>query len=72
MVLSREKSTGLVFATRAMAGSSERKTCMVESMAICNELAAPEQLLAASPWHSVTTATSLQARDEKQLITDGP
>jgi hypothetical protein len=50
----------------------QRKACMIESMAICDELAAQGKYIASAPLHSVTTATSLRVRDGKRLITDGP
>jgi hypothetical protein len=50
----------------------QRKECMIESMGICEELAKQGKFVAASPLHSVTTATSLRMRDGKRLITDGP
>ena len=46
--------------------------CTVESSAICHELAAKGQFVAAAPLHPVSTATSLRIRDGKRLITDGP
>lgn len=50
----------------------ERRECMLQSMAICDELAAEGKYIASAPLHSVTTATSLRIRDGKRLITDGP
>lgn len=50
----------------------ERKECMVESMGICDELAAEGKYVASSPLHSVTTATSVRVRDGKRQVTDGP
>jgi hypothetical protein len=51
---------------------SERVACMEESRQLCHDLASKGQYLAASPLHSVSTATSVQLRDGKRLITDGP
>jgi hypothetical protein len=50
----------------------ERTECMLESMAICDELTAEGKFIASSPLHSVTTATSVQVRNGKRQITDGP
>lgn len=50
----------------------ERHECMVESMNLCDELAADGKFVASSPLHSVTTATSLRIRDGERQITDGP
>ncbi|MDQ3232017.1 MAG: YciI family protein [Pseudobdellovibrionaceae bacterium] len=51
---------------------TEMAACMAESRQLCHDLAAKGQYLAASPLHSVTTATSVQLRQGKRLITDGP
>ncbi|OMH25793.1 YciI family protein [Motiliproteus sp. MSK22-1] len=51
---------------------AEREQCMLESMAICDELAEQGKWLASSPLCSVSTATSLRIRNGKRLITDGP
>ena len=50
----------------------EREECILESMAICDELAEQGKWIASSPLHSVSTATSLRIRDGKRQITDGP
>lgn len=50
----------------------EREHCMLESMAICDELEAQGKWVASSPLHSVQSATSLRIRDGKRQITDGP
>lgn len=50
----------------------EREECIIESMAISDELKNDGKLIASSPLHSVTTATSIRVRDGKSQITDGP
>lgn len=50
----------------------ERTECMLESMGICDELAAQGKWIASSPLHSVTTATCVRVRNGKRQITDGP
>lgn len=50
----------------------EREACYVESIALTHDLHAKGQFVAASPLHPVATATSIQIRDGKRLITDGP
>jgi hypothetical protein len=50
----------------------ERRECMLESMAICDELAQQGKWIDSSPLHSVRTATSLRVRNGKRQITDGP
>src|SRR6476620_8927367 len=50
----------------------ERADCMVESTKLCHELASQGRFVAASPLHSVTTATSVRVRGGSRYITDGP
>jgi hypothetical protein len=50
----------------------ERRECMLESIALTEELKRAGQYVAASPLHSVTTATSVRIREGKRLVTDGP
>ncbi len=49
-----------------------REECYQESTDLANELKSAGQYLAASPLHSVSTATSVRVRGGKRLITDGP
>ncbi len=51
---------------------AETEHCLTESMAICDELEAQGKLIAASPLHPVSTATSVRVRDGRRQITDGP
>jgi len=51
---------------------AERQACYVESTELTHELNARGQFLAASPLESVSTATSVQVRQGKRLVTDGP
>jgi len=62
----------LIYATESSWTEDERKECMVESMGISEELEKEGKWIAASPLHSVTTATSVRVRDGKKQITDGP
>lgn len=50
----------------------ERRECMLESMAICDELAEEGKYIASAPLHPVSTATCLKIREGKREITDGP
>ena len=50
----------------------ERRACMIESLGVCDELAAQGKYLAASPLQSVTTAASVRVLDGRTLVTDGP
>ncbi len=51
---------------------NERKECMLESMGICDELAAEGKWTASSPLYSVTTATCVRVRNGQRQVTDGP
>src|SRR4051812_28257548 len=50
----------------------ERRACMVESLGICDDLAARGKYLGASPLQPVATAASVRVRDGRTLVTDGP
>ena len=50
----------------------EREQCYQDSTELAHRLKRSGNYLAASPLQSVATATSLQIRNGKQLITDGP
>jgi len=62
----------LIYSKEDSWNDEDRKECMIESMAICHELTQEGKFVAASPLHSVNTATSLRVRDNQRLITDGP
>jgi hypothetical protein len=51
---------------------AEREQCYIESTELTHQLKANGQYLGASPLHPVSTATSVQVRNGKRLITDGP
>jgi hypothetical protein len=51
---------------------SERQSLSDESIAYCEELQKKGQLIAASPLYPVETAATLQIRNGKSSITDGP
>jgi hypothetical protein len=50
----------------------ERRACMIQSMGICDDLAAQGKYLGSSPLQSVATAASVRVRDGRSLVTDGP
>ena len=50
----------------------ERQSLSDESIAYCEELQKKGQLIAASPLYPVETAATLQIRNGKSSITDGP
>jgi len=62
----------LIYGAESSWTEDERKACMLESMAICEELEKQGKWIASSPLHSVATATSVRVRGGKQQITDGP
>ena len=62
----------LIYSSESCWTDDTRRQCMLESMAVCDELAAEGKLIAASPLHSVDAATCVRLRDGKRSITDGP
>jgi len=52
--------------------ASERDKCYVDSAQLCHELAQTGNYLAAGPLHPTSTATSVQVRDARRFVTDGP
>ncbi len=51
---------------------SQLEDCYKESSQLVQQLKASGQCLGSAPLHSVTTATSVQVRNGKKLVTDGP
>lgn len=62
----------LIYGAESSWTEAERRECMLESMAISEELKAKGKLIASSPLHSVTTATCVRIRNGRRQITDGP
>ena len=62
----------LVYLAEDAMSDSEREHCYVESAQLAQDLNASGKYLAASPLHPVATATSVQVRNGKRLVTDGP
>src|SRR5690554_4469050 len=62
----------LIYSDEKCWTGEERAACMVESLAICDELAARGQFIDASPLESVTTAVTVRVRGGEALVTDGP
>lgn len=62
----------LIYSDEKCWDEEQRKACMIESMDICRQLDEQGKFVAASPLHSVSTATSLRMRQGKPLVTDGP
>lgn len=51
---------------------AERASCYGESTQLAHDLKTSGHYLAANPLHPTATATSVQVRDGKRLVTDGP
>jgi hypothetical protein len=62
----------LIYADEQIWTETEREKCYGESTELAHQLKAKGQYLAANPLQSVTVATSVQIRDGKRLVTDGP
>lgn len=62
----------LIYADEHAWTEPEREHCYVESTQLAHTLQSNGQYLAASPLQPVSTATSVQVRDNKRLVTDGP
>ena len=62
----------LIYGAEEAWTEDERRACMIESLGICDELAARGKFLGASPLQSVQTAACARVRDGRALVTDGP
>ena len=62
----------LVYLNEEAMNDEQRAHCYVESAQLAQDLNSAGQYLDASPLHPVATATSVQMRDGKRLVTDGP
>ena len=62
----------LIYADEQVWTEAERQQCYGESTQLAHQLKSKGQYLAANPLQSVTTATSIQVRNGKRLVTDGP
>ncbi|MFZ0863859.1 MAG: YciI family protein [Candidatus Sulfotelmatobacter sp.] len=62
----------LIYADEQVWTEAERQQCYGESTQLAHTLQSKGQYLAANPLQSVTTATSIQVRNGKRLVTDGP
>jgi hypothetical protein len=51
---------------------TERELCYAESAQVAQQLHADGKFLATAPLHPVSTSTSVQVREGKRLVTDGP
>ena len=62
----------LIYGDEEVWTETEREQCYGESTQLCHTLHSNGQFLGASPLQPVSTATSVQVRDGKRLVTDGP
>jgi hypothetical protein len=62
----------LIYADEQVWTDLERQQCYQESTQLAHSLKSSGHFLATSPLQSVSTATSVQVRDGKRLVTDGP
>ena len=62
----------LIYGEEQAWSEAERVQCYRDSAALAHQLKAKGQYLGTNPLQPVSTATSLQVRDGKRLVTDGP
>jgi len=62
----------LIYADEKVWTEPEREACYDESTRLCQELANCGQFISASPLQPVATATSVQVRGGRRMVTDGP
>jgi hypothetical protein len=62
----------LIYMDEKAMSEEERARCYVESAQLAQELDSEGKYIAAGPLHPISTATSLQVRSGKRLVTDGP
>lgn len=62
----------LIYANEQAWTEAEREECYGESTQLAHQLKTNGHYLAASPLQPVSTATSVQVRNGKRLVTDGP
>ena len=62
----------LIYGDEQALSETERQDCYQESTQLARQLHSNGQYLAANPLHPTSMATSVQVRDGKRLVTDGP
>ena len=62
----------LIYASETGWPYQERQECFEESTQVAHKLKQNGQYISAQPLQPVATATTVQVRDGKRLITDGP
>lgn len=62
----------LIYGSEDVLDDDQREACYGESTQLAHDLKATGQFLGTNPLHSVSTATSVQVRSGKRIVTDGP
>jgi hypothetical protein len=62
----------LIYLAENALTEDERQHCYLESTELAHDLHAKGQFLATAPLQPVSTATTVQVRNGKRLVTDGP
>jgi hypothetical protein len=62
----------LIYADEQVWTEPERQACYGESTQLAHQLSSRGQYLGAQPLQPVATATSVQVRDGKRIVRDGP
>lgn len=62
----------LIYMEENAMNEAEREHCYVESAQLAQDLHTKGKFVASAPLHPVATATSIQVRNGKSLVTDGP
>lgn len=62
----------LIYADEQVWTEVERAQCYGDSTQLAHQLKAAGKYISASPLQPVSTATSVQVREGKRLVTDGP
>src|SRR5262245_17590448 len=62
----------LIYMGENAMGETEREQCYKDSTKLAHDLHTAGQFISANPLQPVATATSIQIREGKRLVTDGP
>jgi len=62
----------LIYGSENAWTETEREQCYLDSTMLTHDLNEKGKFIAASPLHPVATATSIQIREGKRIVTDGP
>jgi hypothetical protein len=62
----------MIYADENVWTDPERQDCYKESTQLAHDLKSSGHFLATSPLQPVSTATTVQVRDGKRIVTDGP